>query len=139
MNLRKDSRYRLALLLSAIASVILGYVIRFHGPGPEWLNDGLGSVAYEVFWIVVVIFCFPQVLPLWGAMGVFVATCALEVLQLWKAPFLEAMRATVPGRLILGNTFNWGDFPAYILGSSLGYQWTVLLSRFYKSAKPHRK
>jgi hypothetical protein len=139
MNMRKDFRYRRALLLSAIASVILGYVIRFHGPGPEWLNDGFGSVAYEVFWIVIVLFCFPQVSPLWGAVGVFVVTCGVEVLQLWKVPFLEAMRATVPGRLILGNTFNWEDFPAYILGSSVGYGWTVLLSHFYKSAKPYKQ
>lgn len=64
-------------------------------------------------------------------MGVFVATCAVEVLQLWKAPFLEAMRATLLGRLILGNTFNWVDFPAYILGSSVGFGWTVFLNRFY--------
>lgn len=49
MNLRKYFRYRLSLLLSEIASIILGYVIRFHGPDPEWLNDGFGSVAYEVF------------------------------------------------------------------------------------------
>jgi Protein of unknown function (DUF2809) len=132
MNGRRHFRYRLALLLSAIASVILGYAMRFHGPGPEWFNDGFGSVAYEIFWIVLVLFCFPKVPPLWGAIGVLVATCALEVLQLWKAPFLASMRATLPGRLILGTTFNWGDFPAYSVGCSFGYGWTVWLNRFCK-------
>jgi hypothetical protein len=30
------------------------------------------------------------------------------------------MRATLPGRLVLGSTFHWPDLPAYVLGVALG-------------------
>jgi hypothetical protein len=45
---------------------------------------------------------------------------AVEFSQLCHAPWIEALRATLPGKLILGSTFNWPDFPAYALGVALG-------------------
>lgn len=129
---QKLTRYRLSLLLSAGAAVVLGYLVRFYGPGPEWLNDGLGSVAYEIFWIVLVLFCFPKASPLKVSIGVFAITCGLEVLQLWKQPFLETLRATLPGRLVLGNTFSWDDFPAYGIGSGFGYGMGKTLRRWFR-------
>lgn len=116
-------KYRIALLISIIVIVPLGYAVRFHGPAPEWLNDSLGSIAYEIFWILLVALLFPQASPLWTAVGVCLATCALEFLQLWQSPLLQTMRATLPGRLVLGNTFTWSDFPSYLIGSVLGWLW----------------
>jgi hypothetical protein len=129
---QKLTRYRLSLLLSALAAIVFGYLVRFHGPGPEWLNDGLGSVAYEIFWIVLILFCFPKASPLRVSISVFAITCGLEVLQLWKPPFLEALRATLPGRLVLGNTFSWADFPAYGIGSGFGYGMSETLRRLFR-------
>lgn len=114
-------KYRLALLISLVAIVPLGYVVRFHGPTPEWLNDSFGSIAYEIFWILLVAFLFPKVAPVWTAVGVCLATCGIEFLQLWQSPVLQAMQATFVGRLVLGNSFTWSDFPAYFLGSFLGW------------------
>jgi len=112
-----------------VAVVSLGYWVRFHGPGPEWLNDALGSVAYEVFWIALFWGCFVGRSPFKISLGVLLATCGLEFLQLWQPSLLQALRATIPGRLVLGNTFNWTDFPPYIVGSVLGYLWAKLLSK----------
>ena len=116
-------KYRVALLISIVVIVPLGYAVRFHGLAPEWLNDSFGSVAYEIFWILLVALLFPQASPLWTAVRVCLATCALEFLQLWQHPLLQAMRATLPGRLILGNTFTGSDFPSYLIGSVLGWLW----------------
>lgn len=119
---------RLALLLSIGIIVPLGYWVRFT-PTDEWawLHDALGSVAYETFWILLILLVWPQGSIAKAAVAVFVATCALEVLQLWQPPFLQALRATLPGRLVLGNTFSWADFPAYAVGSFVGYGWAMLL------------
>ncbi|NEQ21581.1 MAG: DUF2809 domain-containing protein [Microcoleus sp. SIO2G3] len=124
-------KYRIALLISIIVIVPLGYAVRFHGPAPEWLNDSLGSIAYEIFWILLVALLFPQASPLWTAVGVCLATCALEFLQLWQSPLLQTMRATLPGRLILGNAFTWSDFPSYFIGSVLGWLWMRSCFRRY--------
>jgi hypothetical protein len=44
----------------------------------------------------------------------------VEFLQLYQAPWIEGLRATVPGRLALGSTFNWPDLLAYALGIAAG-------------------
>ena len=119
---------RLALLLSISIIVPLGYWVRF-APTDEWawLRDALGSVAYETFWILLILLFWSQASITQTALTVFAATCALEVLQLWQPPFLQALRATLLGRLVLGNTFSWADFPAYAVGSFVGYGWATLL------------
>ena len=67
------------------------------------------------------------------AVGVFVVTCAVETLQLWHPPFLQAARATFVGGAILGTTFKWPDFPYYLLGSAMGWLWLRRLSRLDQS------
>jgi hypothetical protein len=57
------------------------------------------------------------------AIGVFVVTSLLEVLQLWHPWALEQARATFLGRALLGTTFAWWDFPHYALGCALGWVW----------------
>lgn len=116
--------YRVTLLASAVLLVPIGYIVRFsQGFGAPWLHDALGSIAYELFWMMLVLFCFPRLSPLKVAIAVGFATCAIEFLQLWQPPWLQAVRATLPGRLVLGNTFAWSDFPPYFMGSFLGWIW----------------
>jgi len=117
-------RDRLLLLISILIIVPLGLMMKFYrGPGQEWLNNTFGGVPYEIFWILLVVFIWPQVSAVWASVGVCLATCGLEFLQLWQPPFLQAIRATLIGRLVLGNTFQWSDFPYYFIGSFLGWVW----------------
>ncbi len=115
--------YRLALLLSVLVIVPAGYVVRFSPLQPDWIPDVLGSLAYEIFWVLLVLLVNPKLSPRGAAVGVFLATCGIEFLQLWHPPLLEMLRQTLPGRLVLGNTFLWWDFPPYAIGSSLGWLW----------------
>jgi Protein of unknown function (DUF2809) len=124
-------RYRLALLISIIFIIPLGYVVRFsQGLGLPWLRDLLGSVAYEIFWILLVAFLYPKIAPSKVAIAIFIATCGVEFLQLWQTPFLQAARSTLVGRLVLGNTFAWSDFIAYFIGSFAGWLWLRGLIHF---------
>lgn len=44
-------------------------------------------------------------------------TCFLiECSQLYQAPWIQAVRTTLPGRLILGQGFLWTDLAAYLAG-----------------------
>jgi hypothetical protein len=102
--------YRIALFISTIAILPISYIARFsQGFGAEWLHDLTGSLAYEIFWILLVMVCVPKACLMRVAIAVFFASCAIEFLQLWKPPLLQAIRATLPGRLMLGNTFTWSD------------------------------
>lgn len=126
-------KYRLAMFISLVVLIPVGYAVRFYGVGPERLNDWLGAIAYEIFWILLVPLFFPKVSPVWTAVGVCLVTCVLEFLQLWQPPWLQAIRATFVGRLVLGNTFTWLDFPAYFVGSFLGWLWMRSLLRVRSS------
>jgi glycopeptide antibiotics resistance protein len=124
------STYRITLFLSIIIIIPLGYWIRFsQGPAPLWVYDLLGSVAYEMFWILLVIVLVPRISRSWTAIGVCLTTCGLEFLQLWTPPVLQAIRATLLGRILLGNTFSWSDFPSYFIGSFLGWVWVSWLAQ----------
>ncbi len=128
--------YRLLLLLSIVVVVPAGYKIRFSAVTPAWLPDLLGSLAYEIFWVLLVVLLCPRVSLRGAAVGVCLVTCGIEFLQLWQTPELTALRQTLPGRLVLGNSFTWLDFPPYFLGSFLGWGWVRSLRRVTAIPRP---
>jgi hypothetical protein len=107
-----------ALALAVIAAGLLwrsGLI-----PLPEWLSNNGG----DALWALMVFLGFGFLLP--RASTPVVASLALafawgvEFSQLYQAPWIDAVRATIPGRLVLGNTFNWPDLPAYAAGVVVG-------------------
>lgn len=114
------NRYRFILFLAIIIIIPLGLVSKFYkGPLDQWLNNYSGGIFYEIFWILLVILIKPKIKPSIATLWVFMITALLEVLQLWHPPFLEAIRATLIGRLLIGTTFDWWDFLHYILGCTI--------------------
>lgn len=126
------SRSQSRLLLLAGVSVLSGFWLRFHAPVPAWLSDAAGGIAYVLFFVLVFGAFKPDTPARTVALAVVFVTCCLETLQLWHPAWLEAIRATLPGRLLLGTTFEWMDFPPYFLGAAFG--WALL-----KFFKPRRK
>src|SRR5207237_49913 len=47
-------------------------------------------------------------------------SCAIEVSQLYHAPWIDAIRRTLPGALVLGYGFLWSDLVCYAAGVALG-------------------
>ena len=119
---------RLRTLLSLAVVAATGFGAKFYrGPGAHWINDSVGGIFYCVLWCLVVLFLFPRWHPRLIAGGVLAATCILEFTQLSRAPFLELIRSNFIGRTIIGSTFDWLDFPYYVLGSGLGWWFAVML------------
>ena len=113
--------------MAALAAVgVLGYWLRFDAPVAGWLRDGSGGAAYVVFWMLAVAVVKPVLSTLRLTLMVFTATCAIEFSQAWHPAWLDAVRRTLPGRLILGTTFDWFDFPPYFAGAILGWVITTI-------------
>ena len=122
--------YRRALLYSLLFIIVFGLIAKFYsGPGRAWLNDAFGGIPYEIMWIFLAASIWPKAKALPIALGVLLATCLLEFAQLWQPGWLLAIRATLPGRLVLGNTFSWSDFPYYLIGCAVGWGWLRWLRR----------
>lgn len=133
----RTTPYRIALLIGIVCIIPFGYGVRFsRSLNAPLLQDIVGAVCYQILWMMIVAFIRPQLSLAKCALGVFVASSAIEFLQLWKSPFLLALRATWVGRVILGTTFLWADFPPYALGCLLGFfLLRAVRAYFTKSAK----
>ena len=131
-----QSTLRRRIVVALLVVTVLGLAMKFYpGPGRWWVNNwGPASVAYEIFFMLLVFLVVPRrnaITPI--AVGVCATTCVLEVLQLWKPPWLVAVREeTFLGGALLGTSFSWWDFPAYFIGCTLG--WFLLHRLLRRSA-----
>ena len=110
-----------------IAAATIGLAPQLYpSPGRRWLNVcGPASVAYVVFFMLAAFLIVPsRKLATRIAVGVLLVTCVLEFLQLWHPPWLQGIRSTFVGASLLGTSFSWWDFPAYVVGAVVG--WVVL-------------
>ncbi|WP_414578573.1 DUF2809 domain-containing protein [Anabaena sp. CCY 9402-a] len=113
------------IILSLLIVVAMGFLFKYYpGLGHQWLNNYGAAVFYEIFWCLFALWFFRsqtaiKQIPIW----VFIITCIIEILQLWHPPLLNQVRATLIGKLLLGTTFAWWDFPHYALGCILGWLW----------------
>ena len=91
---------------------------RRHPQDPDHRRPGKDFMALMVF--VSFGFLVPRASTFVVALLALTFSWGVEFSQLYHAPWIDAVRATLPGRLLLGNTFNWPDLPAYALGVALG-------------------
>lgn len=124
-------KFRLNDLLALVIITPLGFSTKFYqGPFQFWISNSLGGVLYEIFWCLVVAFLLPK-LRFWKtALGVFIATSLLEVLQLSDAAILEAARSYFIGKVVLGTSFIWSDFFYYAIGCLIGLGVLKLLAKW---------
>jgi hypothetical protein len=117
---------RLRTLVSILITIPLGFGLKYYsGPGDVWCNLHGAGVVYELFWCLVGFFALPHRKHIPAiAITVFAVTCTLEVMQLYHHPWLEAIRGYKIGVWLIGNGFDWLDFPHYGLGCAIG--WLIL-------------
>ena len=99
----------------------------YSGIGSIWVINYLGGRFYITFFVLLVASIKPEISK-WRTGGWVVGvTCVLETLQLWRPQLLELFRSYFLGRSLLGNSFDWWDFPYYIIGGFVGYGiWNVI-------------
>lgn len=89
-------------------------------PLPQWLSNNGGDALWALMVFVGFGFLLPRASTLMVALLALTFAWGVEFSQLYHTPWIDAIRATIPGRLVLGNTFNWPDLPAYAVGIALG-------------------
>ncbi len=114
---RPLARRRLALAIATIVVIAVGLATRL--PGIEW-SPVVGKYLGSVLWGAMV-YCLVGLLrPGWQTIALMlVASCiavGVEVSQLWHTPWLDALRQTRLGVLLIGRYFAWADILAYLAG-----------------------
>lgn len=70
---------------------------------------------------------FPRATSLRLAAGALAISWVVELTQLYQAPWINGVRRTTMGHLVLGSTFAWLDLVSYAAGAglALGGEWAI--------------
>lgn len=119
---RKVYKY---LMLSLIV-IIIGLGSRYLSPFlPPWLNLYLGDILWGlmIFFICGLLFRSGTTSVVTARALIF--SYAVEISQLYHAEWIDSLRKTGIGGLVLGYGFLWSDIASYTVGIGLG----VLIER----------
>ena len=123
--LRSRTRYFSFLILTIIAGVASRAF-------PSVLPSALGKYPGDALWTIAVYLIWCILLP--GASPLKITGLALvisyadEIMQLYHAPWIDGIRSTYLGHIILGSSFAWADIVAYTAGGLLAFttEWLIL-------------
>ena len=87
----------------------------------------IGDLLWAVMMFFIVRFIFPERAPMLIVFISLILCYAVEISQLYQAEWINSIRQTLPGRLILGQGFLWSDIVSYTLG--------ILLALFFEQVK----
>lgn len=121
---------RLWLALGIFSVILLGLASRkFPSLFPAAFGKYPGDALWALMVFIGIAFIKPGIRSLRLA-GFALGVCYLvEFSQLYQAPWINAIRATTLGHLVLGSTFNSVDLLAYTLGIAFGFYIDVLVIR----------
>ena len=123
-------RSRVAYAAALVLVVAAGLGSRVFGRD---LPAFVAAYAGDTLYATMVFVLFSIAAPRWSTARVGVAalatSCAIEVSQLYHAPWIDAIRATLPGALVLGYGFLWSDLACYVAGVALGVGAETLMRR----------
>jgi hypothetical protein len=114
-------RSRFVYFLAGCIVVPLGLASRrFAAVLPEFIATYAGDTLWALMAFLTVAFIAPR----WPSLRVAYAALGLsylvEISQLYHAPWIDTLRHTTLGGLLLGYGFLWSDLVCYTVGVGLG-------------------
>jgi hypothetical protein len=131
-------RYRLAIGIFACLVLVLGLLSR----SPRLVLPGfIRSYSGDVLWALLVYLLIRWLRPTQrlhrSALFAGLLALGIEISQLYHAPWIDALRQSRIGGLLLGFGFLWSDLICYACGIALGFvcETTVLWMRKAQTAQ----
>jgi hypothetical protein len=126
---------RLHYFFLTITTLLVGYFSRQNTEGPSFIHDYAG----DAIWAGMIYFGFRFLLLKSPLKTSFIATIlfsyCIEISQLYQADWINAIRHTKLGGLVLGFGFLWSDLLMYFIGIALAFLLDVWLSKFMEKRK----
>ncbi len=115
--MKTNHKLRIIYLLACLLTVALGLASRRFGYA---LPDFVAGYAGDTLWAAMVYWgiglLFPASRLRTRMAGALLFSYAIEVSQLYQADWINAIRATTLGALVLGHGFLWSDLICYTVG-----------------------
>lgn len=113
----RPPRSRIVYSIALVAIVAAGLASRRFG---HLLPSFVATYAGDTLWASMVFVGLALLFPRAGTRTLALAALAIavadEISQLYHAPWIDAIRATRLGALVLGYGFLWSDLTCYTLG-----------------------
>ncbi|MBV6706209.1 DUF2809 domain-containing protein [Bacillus thuringiensis] len=123
-------RNRVVYALFTIVVIILGLSSRkFAFALPHLLNDYLGDALWALMIFTGFGFLFPKTETKKLAFISLMFCYGIEASQLYHAEWIDSIRATTLGGLVLGDSFLWSDVVAYTIGVGVGILCEVIFRK----------
>jgi hypothetical protein len=107
---------RAVYLALVIITIILGLLSRHFKFIPLFIGDILWATM--VYFIMRFLFISKPIK--FNVIAALLFCFAIEFSQLYKAPWINDLRHTLFGRLVLGEGFLWSDLLCYVIGLGMG-------------------
>ena len=124
---------KIIYLLLFVFCTWLAITTRTHS---QWFHPLIAEYGGDVVWAGMFLFfmrIFFSRMKLWKlALICYALGVADEVLQLYHVPWIESVRHTRIGGLILGFGFLWSDIICYAVGIVIAYVMVVLIEKTVK-------
>jgi hypothetical protein len=135
LEVKEPRRFRRTLVLLLLLGAA-GYLSR------RYANDlplPIRKRTGDALWASCIYMLIAMVRPSWSTLKVaavaLVISYSIEFSQIYHRPWIDRIRATVLGRLILGTTFFWLDQLAYTIGIAAVIPLDFRLNRRNRSSK----
>lgn len=115
----KTKRNRVHYFIFIILTIAVGLFSRSRFI-PDLIYPYLGDLLYCLMYYFIFGFLFPK-MKIVNVLLYSIAVCfAIEISQLIRVDWLNEIRSTTFGKLVLGNGFLWSDLVSYTLGGLVG-------------------
>ena len=125
---------------AVLAVMVLGLLSRRF---PDFLPAALGKYPGDALWALMIFcglgFLRPKLPTTFTAITALAFACAVEFLKFYQSPWLESVRATLPGRLMLGSVFSWKNIAAYAIGIFFGWAVETGIKKCLIRCRPPRQ
>ena len=115
------TKRRLTYFFLYLAIIPVGFATR---KVPRFFPPVMAEYGGDTLWATLFVFLYRAIWPkpaLWKiALGTYLFAVGIEISQLYHAPWIDQIRKTFLGRMLLGSGFLWSDLLCYLVGVILG-------------------
>lgn len=122
-------RCRLLYLILTIIVMILGLLSRKISGLPKIIELYSGDILWALMVFLIIAFIFNKKSTIFIISWAIIFSYSIEISQLYHAPWIDAIRNTTLGGLILGFGFLWSDLICYTIGIIIGIIIEKLLNK----------
>ena len=113
-------RNRILYLILTIITIILGLLSRKVQGLPQIISSYSGDALWALMVFFLFSFLFNKISTIFILVISIIFSYGIEISQLYHAPWIDSIRATTLGGLILGFGFLWSDLICYTVGIVIG-------------------